>query len=141
MSGYLKPDEPTVDVTCDGCGDTFTIYRRAVEEGQEKLCFACLRCGKGGRVPTRHLGSAARLDGAAAPDVEQQIAAAVADLLVACETGWHEKGLNGPSFLRYVAYMMEEDSRTEIADWLRNKADLEDAAIAKAIRAREKADD
>ena len=65
MSGYLKPDEPTVDVTCDGCGDTFTIYRRAVEEGQEKLCFACLRCGKGGRVPTRHLGSAARLDGAA----------------------------------------------------------------------------
>jgi len=52
MSGYLKPDEPTVDVTCDGCGDMFTIYRRAVEEGQETLCFACLRCGKGGRVPS-----------------------------------------------------------------------------------------
>ena len=57
--------------------------------------------------------------------------AAAPDLLDACETGLHEKGLTGPDLLRHVA-MFVEHSKPLIADALRNKADLEEEAISKA---------
>jgi hypothetical protein len=53
------------------------------------------------------------------------------DLLAACETGWHETRLNGPQLLRQAAALLELHY-PGMADTLRNKADLEAEAIAKA---------
>jgi hypothetical protein len=64
-------------------------------------------------------------------DANASLIAAAPELLEACKTGFHEREQDGPALLHQVAMVMEGLRYTEIADALRNKADLEAEAIDK----------
>ena len=93
-------------------------------------------------VPSqRHIGEVAEAytDRIVYGEIDEEIAQANANLiasspnlLAACKTGWHERGLDGPGLLRYVADWFDDCGVDHsCADALRNKADLEQEAIAK----------
>ena len=68
-------------------------------------------------------------------DTAREIACRVSthdDLLQACKTGQYEQDLDGPALLRKVSDILQWAEYPELCDAIRNKADLEEEAIARA---------